>query len=56
MPRPTIHPPRGGFLKPVVSDVHEGLKAGTESATAVTDFITDDLGEFLARLNAQLMC
>jgi len=27
----------------------------TESAAAVADFITDDLGEFLARLNAQLM-
>ena len=27
----------------------------TESAAAVADFITDDLGEFLARLNAQLL-
>ncbi len=30
-------------------------RSGTESAAAVADFITDDLGEFLARLNAQLM-
>jgi putative hydrolase of the HAD superfamily len=29
-------------------------RATPESATAVADFITDDLGEFLARLNAQL--
>ena len=43
-----------------MTDAHEGLmaavaKLGTESATAVTDFITDDLGEFLARLDAGLM-
>jgi putative hydrolase of the HAD superfamily len=30
-------------------------RSSTESAAAVADFITDDLGEFLARLNAQLM-
>jgi hypothetical protein len=43
-----------------VSDVHEGIKAaiaklGAESATAVTYFITDNLGEILERLNTELM-
>jgi len=42
--------------KPEQADHREAHdRSSTESAAAVADFITDDLGEFLARLNAELM-